>query len=184
MGEELWFLLDLNPEPWAVGPLGVSRREGQLRPFMGRNQQLDAYKNAVKDELLRQTEPIHASIGRDFPLEPGYDLHFYFWRNRADYEGSSKQVRKNQADGTNMMKATEDALQGVLITNDREVRSGRWTIVAQGPDVRGAVAVRVRWGLPELQETDDVPVWVLATVDQYAHERPMEENANAWPPKA
>lgn len=171
---ELWFTLGINPEPWAVGPLGVARREGKLTPFMGRNQQLAAYQEAVRDELITR----YPGVAKMYP--PYYELDFLFWRNRADYEGETKRVRKNEVDATNMQKATEDALQGLLIENDRMVNRVGSRIVAQGPDVRGAVAFRLRWGGPEIKGTDDIPISVLADVDQMSVERPT--TSNVWPP--
>lgn len=175
MSNELWFALDLNPEPWAVGPLGVSRTSGTLHPYMGRNQQLDAYKEAVRDELISRY-PGMVQI-----QEPPYELEFWFWRNQADYEGANKRVRKHQVDATNMQKATEDALQGLLIENDRDVRRIRSTIVAQGPDVRGAVVIRVLGGLPNIQETPELPPGIIWQLKGFTHDQLIDRNV--WPPQ-
>lgn len=170
---EQWFVLNINPEPWAVGPLGVARREGKLAPYMGRNQQLDAYKEAVRDELITRYPTLEM-------LPPGYELDFYFWRNRADYQGTTKQVRKNQADATNMQKATEDALQGLLIENDRDVLRVGSAIMAQGPDVRGAVAFRVRYGVTEIKG-EPLPEDVMQLVADLELATPT--SSNEWPPR-
>ncbi len=172
---EAWFALNLNPEPWAVGPLGVARRAGKMTPYMGRNQQLDAYKEAVRDELITRY-PATATL---YP--PYYELDFYFWRNRADYEGEKKRVRKNEVDATNMQKATEDALQGLLIENDRMVNRVQSVIVAQGPSVTGAVAFRLRWGVPEDKERPEIPTDVVMLVDSFANRQPVD--SNEWPPR-
>ena len=176
MKGEAWFALPINPEPWAVGPLGVARRGGKLTPYMGRNQQLDAYKQAVRDELVTRYT---AEVAKVYP--PYYELDFYFWRNRADYEGTSKSVRKNIVDATNMQKATEDALQGLLIENDRMVNRVSSTIVAQGSSVTGAVAFRLRWGGPEYKDPIDVPNTVILHLGQITATVPV--NANVWPPR-
>lgn len=174
--DEAWYVLDINPEPWAVGPLGVSRTGGQLRPYMGRNQQLDAYKEAVRDELITRYP------GEMRVRPPYYELDFFFWRNQAVYEGASKTVQKNIADATNMQKATEDALQDLLIENDRLVTRVSAVIMAQGPDVRGAVAFRLRWGGARIQESVEPPDFVLAGVREFTTERPVDQNV--WPPRA
>lgn len=172
-----WYALDINPEPWAVGPLGVARSSGQLRPYMGRNQQLDAYKEAVRDELITRYP------GQMEVKPPYYELDFFFWRNQAIYEGANKTVQKNIADATNMQKATEDALQGLLIENDRQVVHVSATIVAQGPDVRGAVAFRLRWGRPLVQHPSfaDMPVEIEAQVEDFGRTKPVDPNV--WPPR-
>lgn len=170
-----WFALPVNPEPWGVGPLGVSRTGGGLHPYMGRNQQLYAYQEAIKDELIR-LYPGYIEL-----KPPYYELDFYFWRNQAVYEGANKTVQKNIADATNMQKATEDALQGLLIENDRLVTRVSASIMAQGPDVRGAVAFRLRWGRPAVQEETEPPDYILADVLRFATELPV--NPNVWPPR-
>ena len=173
----MWYALDINPEPWAVGPLGVSRHGGKLTPYMGRNQQLDAYKEAVRDELITR----YPGLIKVMP--PYYELDFFFWRNQAIYEGANKTVQKNIADATNMQKATEDALQGMLIENDRQVVHVSSTIVAQGPDVRGAVAFRFRWGAPLVKDPSlsDLPVDVEAQIEDFT--RTKQVSRNVWPPR-
>lgn len=180
MGSEAWFVLGVNPEPWAVGPLDVIRRGGKLTPTMGRNQQLDAYKQAVRDELESQ-------YGLGSPLPAGYELDFYFWRHRADYTTAQAQkARKNEADATNIQKATEDALQGVLICNDRDVIRVRSTIVAQGPYVHGAVVIHVRWGVDREEEEyakifPDRVTKKLTEVQTAPSAPPVSDNS--WPPR-
>jgi Holliday junction resolvase RusA-like endonuclease len=106
-----WFVLAVNPDPWAIGPLGVGKRNGKYFPYVGRNNQLHSYKEAIASELAEGT----------------YDLSFYFWR-RLDEHASG---RKHVADATNLQKATEDALQGILFDNDRDVHRITSTIVEQ-----------------------------------------------------
>lgn len=137
--EEHWYILSLNPEPWATGPLGFNSKT--RAPYMGRNQQLDAYKQAVKEELAQKYPHAHKI------LEP-VEVLFLFWRERAQYETSAgRKVTKNEVDTTNMQKATEDALQGILFDNDKNVRDIQSILVDQGPDVVGKVVIRIRpWG--------------------------------------
>jgi hypothetical protein len=123
-----WFVLALNPDPWAIGPLGVGKRGGKYFPYVGRNNQLHSYQQAVKEEL--EDEP---------PLRAGtYDLKFWFWR-RLDSHAAG---RKNIADATNLQKATEDALQGVLFDNDRDVRHVSSVIVEQSEEAKPLIVIR------------------------------------------
>lgn len=165
-----WYALNLNPEPWAVGPLTVIRRDGKLIPTMGRNQQLDTYKRAIRDEL--ETKYPHSLSAL---LEPEYVLDFFFWRNT---QGG------NYADGTNLMKATEDALQGILIYNDSQVAQARWSVVAQGPDVSPAVAFRIEW---RFQVRALMPSMVPLPENILDELKSFSENTspsdNTWPPK-
>lgn len=123
-----WFVLPINPDPWAVGPVGVGKRGGKYYPYIGRNNQLHSYQQAIKEEL--EDVP---------PLTPGlYDLRFWFWR-RLDSHASGK---KHIADVTNLQKATEDALQGVLFDNDRDVRKVTSQIVEQSEDAKPMIVIR------------------------------------------
>lgn len=131
---EEWYILDVNPEPWAIGPVGYRRLNGKMSAYVGRNQQLDAYKEAVREAIADQ-----APRKVDGPV----DITFFFWRNRAEYTTPQARThRKHEADATNMQKATEDALQGVLYDNDKDnIHVESW-IVEQGPDVEPRVVVR------------------------------------------
>lgn len=136
---------------------------------MGRNQQLHMYQQAVKEEMQRCYPEAEL-------LAPGYELDFWFWRNTE---------RGNIADATNLQKATEDALQGILLKNDRLVVRVGSTVVAQGADVTGAVAFRVRWGVDGLENelTEPVPVFILAEKDQAEYQQAAPVNDNSWPPR-
>lgn len=146
----VWFALDVNPDPWAIGPLGVGKRNGKYYPYVGRNTQLAAYKEAVK-ELLGEVPMLP-------PAE--YSLTFYFWR-RLDEHASGK---KHVADATNLQKATEDALQGILFDNDRDVRDVRSVVVEQGPETRPFVVIQADlW--PGLDPTE-IPSHVWEQIDK------------------
>lgn len=160
-----WFSLDVNPDPWAIGPLGVGRRNGKLYPYVGKNAQMDAYKQTVK-ELLVDSRPLP---------EGEYTLTFYFWRRLDSHESG----RKHQADATNLIKATEDALQGMLFDNDRAVRDVRGVIVEQHAEARPFVVVKAEmWeGFDPTQIPDHI--WEqISEIDS-----PSLNFDNDWPPK-
>lgn len=152
-----WFVLEVNPEPWAIGPVGYARRGGKMSAYVGRNAQLDAYKEAIREELGDGHEMIEGKV----------ELKFFFWRNRAEYKTHQARThRKHEADGTNMMKATEDALQGVLFKNDRDVNRSEWAVVEQGPDVRGKVVIAIRPGTAMPDVMAELPDEVCALLDE------------------
>lgn len=107
------YVLPLNPEPWTApnvarrGPRGVS---------VYKNEQLRSYQEAVK-ELLTQ-----AGAVMEYPPGTRLSVTFYFWR-RLDVldRKTGTKASASEADATNMQKATEDAIQGILIDNDRNV---------------------------------------------------------------
>jgi Holliday junction resolvase RusA-like endonuclease len=102
-----------------------------MSAYVGQNQQLHAYQEAIREELGNQE------------LQKGqHVLHLYFWRRRADYTTPQARThRKHEADVTNLQKATEDALQGVLFANDRDVREVHSYLMAQGPDVEPGIVI-------------------------------------------
>jgi Holliday junction resolvase RusA-like endonuclease len=132
-----WYLLDINPEPWAIGSVVLGRREGKVYGNIGRNQQLWNYQQAVKQELKKLNPKIETR--EDYII----CLDLYFWRELPSYQGSTKKIQKHIADATNLQKGLEDALQGVLFINDRSVGGVRSSIVAQGPEVQGRIAIGV-----------------------------------------
>ena len=129
MTDVRWYRFSVNPEPWAVGPLGVGRRGGRLYPYMGRNEQLYAFQEAVREEF-----------GEPDLMEGHLKLTFYFWRELQPYRTEKTRLaRKHEADATNMQKALEDALQGYLYGNDRDNRDIRSIIMAQPAKSSGII---------------------------------------------
>lgn len=134
MTDEQWFVLDVNPEPWAIGPVGYSRHGGKMSAYVGQNKQLDTYKQTIKE-----------AMGKQELFDGKVDICFYFWRNQADYKTpQAKSHRKHEADATNLMKSTEDALQDVLYKNDKDNSHVQAFIIAQGPDVKGKVVICIK----------------------------------------
>lgn len=148
----IYYDLDLNPEPWRIGPLSVGRRKGGkgVYPMVGRDAQLHAYKEAVREQLEEY---------RTVMLPGPYHSKFFFWRLRDVYTTPlQRQHRKHDADLTNMVKATEDACQGILFDNDRDCVSHENFIFAQGAETkrpRVIVAVSPVTSFPEPREVLD-----------------------------
>lgn len=175
----IWIHLPLNPEPWAIGPVGYARRGGNMSAYVGRNQQLDAYKQAVK-ELIGNWLVDHPDIADQFPIEGKVELKFFFWRNRADYKTPQEQTaRKHEADGTNMAKATEDALQDLLLKNDKDVSKMTWTVVEQGPEVESCIVIGIK---PFIYAA--LPEAVVELLDTAQQELPFDDDEAHWQPPA
>ncbi len=141
------FLLAIavNPEPWAIGSVGVTNKGGKYRGFVGQNLQLRNYQDAVRTEIKKQLET--SEYATWFPVSVPTRVHLYFYRRLDDYklEGDRKSSR-NYADATNMQKAFEDAMQGVLIENDRNNIQVSSAIMEQGPDVTPGTIMVMEWG--------------------------------------
>lgn len=133
------YALPINPEPWVVGNAYVGRGGGKAFAKIAPDKTLQLYQNAVRAELEAQgAEPV-----------PGkYMLELYFFRQNAQYLDTAGRKRtRNTPDVTNMQKATEDALQGVLIDNDRNVVDVSSHLIAAGTDVDPMVVIHLTYGL-------------------------------------
>jgi hypothetical protein len=132
------YAFPIQPEPWAMGIISIGRNKssGKFIPIVSANPTVSAYEQAIASELER--------FGASLKL-PLYSVRFTFSRQLISYtklDGGT--ASRNQADVTNMQKATEDALQGVLIGNDRDV-----------------IRTESRMAGPQTAETDP---WVLVEV--------------------
>lgn len=134
-----WFYIDINPEPWAIGPIGIGKKNGKFFPYVGPNEQLVTYQEAIK-EYFQELNPEFM-----YPKDKEgrqYILNLYFWRRLDKYITASGVTKyKNSADATNLGKSTEDALQGILFINDRFVRRITSTIVEQDVETLPGVAI-------------------------------------------
>lgn len=144
-----YYVLHINPEPWAVGSVSRGAKGARISP----NPNLVAFQNAVREAL-------------DGAKKLGFTrikITFYLWRQMAKYIDAADRVRqRNQADATNMQKGLEDALQGILMDNDRDVEDIRTVIVEQGPFVEPCIIIKAEAShnpLVEVMET--IPADVL-----------------------
>lgn len=125
-----WYVLNLNPEQWDLGTI-TGRKGGGSR--ISPNPNLVTFQNAVREEL------------EDVKMLPAHyrRITFYFWREQAKYLDASDHIRqRNRADATNLQKGLEDALQGLLFANDREVRDIRSVVMEQGHGVKPRIVIR------------------------------------------
>jgi hypothetical protein len=130
------------------------------------NLTLRAFQDAVRDEMEGVTM-----------MPPGeYHLQFYFWRQLARYlDMDDKRRQRHHADATNLQKGLEDALQGVLIDNDRNVRSIGSKIMAQGPEVEPRIVIMAQMHQPGIKE--GLPIPVLEFMEEPTVAPP---SANVW----
>lgn len=138
------YAVNVNPEPWAMGPANVRRKgKGHYVQF-GANGVLETYQNAIKDHLKQSGAVVH---------EPGYSLRIWIARQIVQYKSTAgRNVTRNEADGTNILKGTEDALQGILISNDRRCLQGHWLMMGQDKDVIPLILIELAYGLSDYSE--------------------------------
>lgn len=124
-----WYIIDgINPEPWEA-PTGEARRKkAPAKGFyvqMVSTEKQRSYQDAVRD-AMKDTygEPDMATVD--------IAVSFFFWRQKS-----------NIADATNLQKSTEDALQGILFKNDRQVKKVSSEIVEQEDDTEPLILIHV-----------------------------------------
>lgn len=142
----------INPEPWAIGPVGWTTRGGKRIPTIGPMPQVKTYQKAIGDELKKYILPA--------PLTCKVRFEFYFWR-RLDKHTTTKgrEVQAKVSDATNMQKSTEDALQKILIVNDNQVKDIRSVVVEEGEFVTPGVIIKLI--IPEGNPIMNVDIHVL-----------------------
>lgn len=137
---QVLYIEGINAEPWSVGKLGIGRKNGKTFPTYSKHQVLVAYQEALK-EMASEA----AAKTPGFAMQPpGVELELiiYIWRRRDQYTSATgRTVTRNSADATNVQKATEDALQGVLYPNDNQCRRVTCEIVQEGRDVEPRIIV-------------------------------------------
>lgn len=151
--EDRWFVLELQAEPWAVGPLGIARKGGKTFPYIGPNQKVQAYQNALR-ELLDGAGVLAGEV----------EIKLYIWRQIETMKISGQRDRKGHvSDATNIQKATEDALQGVLIENDRYVRRITTELMEQKETTKPRIILHVGRYYPS--DEGDIPDYVWGEFD-------------------
>jgi Holliday junction resolvase RusA-like endonuclease len=135
VGDHEWHWLHLNPEPWTAP--SAARGRGERGIVMYKNERLRVYQEAVREELG----------GRNLLIfDPGtpIEVDFYYWRALEPYRTDSDRVaRAHEADTTNLNKALEDALQGILFENDRDCKRVQGWIVEQGFETEPLIGIRI-----------------------------------------
>ena len=129
----------INPVPWKAPLANWSQRQ------FYKPDEVMAFQEAVREEVqTKLTDGRYEAEVFKYLVGP-LTLRFWFWR-RLDLGVSAHtkaRRRGHQSDTTNMQKALEDALHGVVFDNDREVKDIRSVTVDQGPDVRPGIVIGV-----------------------------------------
>ena len=138
------FIDGINPEPWTAPDVSIGYGKGRRPyPIVSKGERLRFFQEAVK-------ESIEMAYPHGFTLpEPGTPIRvtFLFWRQLDSYtKESGRTASRNVADATNMQKATEDALQKVLFGNDRDNKSVKSVVMAEGPDVAPRIIAIIEQG--------------------------------------
>jgi Holliday junction resolvase RusA-like endonuclease len=172
MSRSYWYVIDgINPVPWTAPSVSVGRKNGKPYPQVYSSSELKNYKEALA-EAIRDRYP-DAEV-----IEDEIALRFLFWRRLDSMEGN-KRRKGHVADATNLQKAAEDALQGVLFKNDVQVIHAESWVMAQHDAVEPCVVIELVWH----PARPEVPTEVQAQIDSHpvldleanAHDVPVED---------
>lgn len=129
----------INPEPWTSPTASVIRAGGKPRPQLHKNARLRNYQEAVQ-EVIAPELTTRSELFSDDNL----DLQCFFWRQIEQYQtATGRNQSRHAADASNLLKALEDALQGLVFKNDRQVRRAQTTIVKQEKNIEPKIIVLV-----------------------------------------
>jgi len=125
----------MQPEPWKAPGAQVGRRKGGMFASLIKDGRLTAYQEAIKESL----EGHELVMYKD---DEYLRLEMFFWRKLEEYTPTlGRKSKRKWADATNMGKALEDALQGVLYRNDSKVVCPVPRIIEQGDDTRESILI-------------------------------------------
>lgn len=135
--KKILFITELNPEPWAMPTIGTARRGKNVYPTTTKNGIQEAYQEGLKGSVAAAYPNLEP-----FPDDMKLQLEIYVWRALDTYQTATGRTHtRHVADATNIQKATEDALQGILFKNDTQVKRCSTEIIEQGKDVKSKVLV-------------------------------------------
>ena len=134
----------INPMPWTAPQLGTKRVGGKVVPITFPKAELAEYQEAIHDTVASAV----MEKGLQAPVFAKGTLlicEFFFWRQLESYNSlaTGRKVTPKQPDVTNMLKATEDALQGVIYHNDTNNRVVSGHLVECGPEVEPRIMLIV-----------------------------------------
>jgi Holliday junction resolvase RusA-like endonuclease len=149
----------INPEPWTAPLLAKKIVGRKMVPIAYPKEELKIYKEAISETVAAALQ----EAGVPLPVFPKGTLlvvEFFFWRQLEQYRSleTGRLVTPQQPDTTNMIKATEDALQKVLYHNDNHNRITSGHLVECGPEVEPRIMVMVNVARPAALEFGNV-IW-------------------------
>lgn len=131
MSSYLYITDGVNPEPWESPKGSVARaKDKKFYVQMHKPFKLRAFQEDFAETFVNQNPDAMLLDGQ-------VRMEIYVWRN------VDREVKANIADATNMQKAIEDALQGILYENDRQVVDCRTVIVAQSTVTEPAIVIKI-----------------------------------------
>jgi Holliday junction resolvase RusA-like endonuclease len=154
----------INPEPWTSPEASVGRKNGRYISHLHSPEQMKVYQKALAAEFNRWLVD---------KWEGDLFVQFEFSRQVAEFETElGKKSYANYADATNLQKSTEDALQGILFDNDRQVKRICTEVIEQGPDVEPLISIRIeRYVRRQNRNTESEEVSVLSQMARQQRSR-------------
>jgi Holliday junction resolvase RusA-like endonuclease len=140
---EVYHITGINPEPWVAPEHGLGRKGGKAFVQVYKSSGLSAYQEAIQEEIVRQNGHVQPYLA---DREEFLQVTFHLWRTLDQSEVDGLSRNRNWADATNMQKALEDALQGILYKNDRLNKDVRTIVHEQGPSTMPHITIEIHSG--------------------------------------
>lgn len=162
---KFYLIEGVNPEPWEAPDLSTARRGKKIVPVAHTTLQQRLYQEALHESFeLKYGCPLDHE-------EPVGTMQFYFWREVAEYETPhGRKGHANYADATNLMKACEDALQGLLYENDTTNLRVTSEIMSQSPETQPMILIIA--GPPPTKQTRN---WAQGVADSMKDNTPKHQ---------
>ena len=141
------FAFGINPEPWAMGDGSIKYNALTKKNYIkfAPNLTLKQYQDALRSSLKEAGATM---------LLPNYSIRIWINRQTVNYlANAGGRGNRNQADGTNILKGTEDALQEIVIGNDRDVIHGDWIMMAQDRNVTPRIVIEVGYAIADWSDS-------------------------------
>lgn len=167
-----WYRIDLNPVPWAIGPIA---RRGPKSVFVARHEGLHQFKQGVKSALEEQNATM---------IEGSFKMKIFFWRRMEEYlNEKDRKARSHEADATNLQKALEDGCAKVLFPNDVENKWVESVLVEQNFTCDGKIIFSIEPVIDDQLQfaTLEIPDFFMQPPDQL--DLDIDKKYNSWPPQ-
>lgn len=168
------FIKGINPEPWTSPKLGTKRAGSKVLPMAYKDEGLRSYQEAIAETVL---DLLTANdIYTPLYVEETLRVQFHFWRQTESYQGMNRRNTRSRPDVTNMVKAIEDALQGIVYKNDQNNICVAGNLMAIGPNVDPAIVIEIDEAVANPKATADIIQEML----EDANELVLHDGSSCW----
>lgn len=166
----------INPQPWRAGKFGKKRVGGKLISILIKDEGTAAYQEGLHEAVTGALAELQVPLPV-FPKGTLLRVKFTYWYQIEQFRNlnTGRITTPKQPDTSNLTKATEDALQGLMYHNDKDNRSTWGELVYIGTEEpRVLISVEPWDKFIQLESA-------MATVDWLKNDsQAIVHNKNVW----